>query len=163
LLDLSTVRSGIDTAYCWSENAYFDWAVVKLTTVVPDVTPYAVPSTDPSYAKGDPLLMFSTGDDNFAQGSLNVQRCTVMALWQYENIPVETDCDSGGGASGAGQFEFPEGTLSLDPDELVLTFIHVGEGARAVDGSPFTTEDQYNVSVPIQTDLLQAIKELSAR
>jgi hypothetical protein len=44
-----------------------------------------------------------------------------------------------------------------------MTSIHVGEGPRANDGDEYTNDDQYNMSVPVETDFLVAIKTLSGR
>jgi hypothetical protein len=162
-IDVSSMKSAKDTGGCYSENNYFDWAVVKLKDPVDGVVAYEIPTADPILNVDDQMVTVSNGDVNFKSGGPNIQVCSIRATWHFENVPLTTDCDTGDGSSGAGQFLLQGGKLNLDHEKLIMTPMNVAEKKGAVDGKAFNVDTQYNISIPVETEFLAALKALSGK
>lgn len=74
-----------------------------------------------------------------------------------DDRPIQTDCDTGPGGSGAGQFAFLDWSKPLSHDNLVLVAINVFQVGEEMTGRPYDPVQYYNVSVPLVLDFHQAI------
>ncbi len=160
----NTLESGGCTAPFKSKQ---DWAVIELTTDVEGVTPYDVPAAQHEVAEGTAILQVASYTDNFkprkpSRFFQNIQNCQVRNRGAYANIALQTDCDTGGGASGAGQLVNINGRLTL-------AAINVAERSNLPDPKnpndrrpPVAEYDKAlhsNVSVPVEGEFLRVLHQ----
>ncbi len=141
-----------------SRNAHDDWAVAELQEAVPNVKPYKVPGRDFVIEEGTNIVQVAASTNNFKINDkypFNINTCTVRDKNHTVRIPIKTDCDSGGWASGAGQF------IEDKNGNLTLAAIHIGSADKN-DGRPgldYNPNYHYNVSRGVEGEFLEAIYE----
>lgn len=142
-----------------------DWAVLKLKRPVPNkVKPYKIPAEDVELGPNTEVVHVAAYSSDFernGQRLSHVQHCLIRGADYMFNAPVRTNCTTGKGSSGSGQF-------IEDNNELVMVAINVHEkiGNRTKpkmgfnDGSQDVRKALYNGSVPLSGNFLTTIHEM---
>ncbi len=153
-------RGSLVTAACNRQDRNFinDWAIAELQEAVPNVKPYKVPNRNFVIKEGTVVLQAAASTINFqvnGEYPFNLNRCTVRHKNHTKQLHLKTDCDSGGWASGAGQF------IEDDKGNLVLAAIHVGDSDsnNKKPGKDYDPYVHFNVSRGVEGDFLEAIYE----
>ncbi len=144
-----------------------DWSVFELTRDVEGATPYDVPEWPNEVAAGTPILQVASGADNFrpshrSRSTYNFQDCAVRNRKAFSNVSLQTDCDTGVGASGAAQLVNINGRLTL-------AAINVAEKSNLPnpldpnDHRPpvagFNVAKHSNISVSVEGEFLRILQE----
>lgn len=153
-INKTTLRTGACTPTVDSST---DWAVAELTTPVSkEINPYKVSRDDISLSVDTPLTQVSGYSDNF-HPEMNkpkyITECKVRDIANYVGVPIQSDCDSGPGASGSAQL------IESSPGDFTIAAIHVGHSADAYDRMPYNADDYYNISIPVANAFKVAIDE----
>ncbi len=153
-------RGSLVTAACNRQDRNFinDWAIAELQEAVPNVKPYKVPNRNFVIKEGTVVLQAAASTINFqvnGEYPFNLNRCTVRHKNHTKQLHLKTDCDSGGWASGAGQF------IEDDKGNLVLAAIHVGDSDsnNKKPGKDYDPYVHFNVSRGVEGEFLDAIYE----
>lgn len=162
----NTFESGGCTAPFKIKNKQ-DWAVFELTTEVEGVTPYDVPEAPNEVAEGTAILQVASYTDNFrprqpSRFFQNIQNCQVRNRRSYANISLQTDCDTGVGASGAGQLVNINGRLTLAAISVGGTS-NLPDPRNPQDRRPPVAEYDkalhFSISVALDGDFLRILHE----
>lgn len=136
-----------------------DWAVFSLDRPVRGATPSGIPRRGaPPIPVGQEFITTCPRSDNFIRNGkkpFHIETCATQHQFRFANVPLQTDCNTGGGCSGAGQH------LWLG-DRFSLAAIHVG-GVQDVGiepGSGYDPDRNFNSSVPLTGEFLESIHDL---
>lgn len=152
-IDRSSVRAGPACAINVDRSS--DWAVAELTIPVPQpINPYKISEQELAIGTNADLVQISSYSDNFhpEMGKPRyITECKVQDVARDRTIPIQSDCDSGPGASGSAQL------IETNPGEFQLAAIQVAHSADSYDSMPYRSDEYYNISVPVNNDFRTAI------
>ena len=134
-----------------------DWSVFELIEDVSGATPYDVPPTWNEVPPGSAVVQVASTANNFhpelpatAASHYNIQHCQIRDRGAVATAGVKTDCDTGVGASGAGQLAALNGRLTL-------IAINVAQTKTLPSGSEYHPQNHYNFSVALEGDFLSEL------
>lgn len=147
---------------CYQTNRQKDWAVFELTEIVTGVNPYDIPPLNyvvPEPSQVGPIKVeqvaslasnlqtppFKAREQRADAENFNIQECSIMTRYYFSNVPLQTNCHTGGGSSGAGQFTLLGGRR---------TIIAINSGESDPSSRDFNQDNHFNVSVPVEGELL---------
>jgi hypothetical protein len=154
-VDLTSIKAGSTNPYAFP--AVHDWAVVKLSKSIADVTPYQLSDSVQVQA---PVEFVARGHIDWGDGRrMSMEACQLhdqLSVGQEGTREFAFDCETGDGASG--------GAVLMGEDQMQLGAILVGwrsnKPYRAVPFSP----THYNFAVSIEgafrTAVLDAAKKM---
>ena len=162
-------ENSMDSGGCPARDIKADWAFFELTEDVSGATPYALPPAENKVPVNLEILQVAYHADNFRPGlrktpisHYNFIKCKVRSQQVFRNASLHTDCDTGGGTSGAGQ-------LVGWNDKIILMAISVGYKSNLPDPnnpndirpawSDYNTAIHSSVSVPLEGEFLRKLRE----
>jgi hypothetical protein len=139
-MDLSTMVSR-----CHPTDLHHDWAVVKLVRPVRGVLPYKIAKVAQVPEAGTPILVVASSQTNFERNGkkpMSIEECLVRDTYLDRNIPIQTDCDTGNGSSGAAN-------LVDSTDGVTMIAIHTAGTRGEEPGHPYEKSRVFNYSTPV--------------
>jgi hypothetical protein len=147
----------IKTGGCPKRDKKLDWALFELNKELPGVVPYAIPPKDPPpyVTPGMDVVTVSGGSNNFVRNGMeppHIAGCKIRDRFRFANYPLQSDCNTGGGSSGAGQ-------LTWSNNRPTLAALHLGGAGNMPPGSPYNRDSYFNASIPLEGEFLAAIHQ----
>lgn len=144
---------------CSNEQKNSDWAVFELDAHVDGVTPYEIPPADHYVKPPQTVLKVAAAADNFSptegeeqrKHNYNFEVCQIRDRNIFSIVSLHTDCDAGGGTSGAAE-------LVLKDKKYYLTSISVAYSGVRPSGSDYDPRTHFTMSVAVEGDFLAEIR-----
>jgi hypothetical protein len=150
-VDIGSLKTGS----CPHRDRREDWAVLKLSAPMADVTPYEIPDRDDLLVEGEQIMQVTGYSSNFSRRGeypKAMESCRARKIYTVSTSPILHDCDTGSGSSGSAQFVVRD-------KKMIFAAMNVSEVKLNPEGGPFDEERLHNTSTPVSGAFLQAIRD----
>ncbi len=140
---------------CPLDKGLTDWAVLKLETAVPGITPYEVPDEDNLLKAGEQIMQVSGYATNFMVSGAypkSMESCLADQIDLTHTDPIKHTCDTGKGSSGSAQFV-------VRSKKMIFAAMNISQQKDFPDGSDYNADSAFNTSTPVSGNFLSAIRE----